>query len=89
MEIGFMLWSNTNQDRDYFLALPTEDLSGVRPLEATYTDAVAMSRALLRMALVVGRGSPRDPLCLPEALDFWTEHSGRACMRVIRVRYQP
>ena len=80
LESGFRLWSGTNQDRDYFLALPTEDLSGVRRIEATYTDAVAMSRVLLGRALVAGKSLPRDLLCLPEALDFWTEHSGRACM---------
>ena len=62
LESGFRLWSGTNQDRDYFLALPTEDLSGVRRIEATYTDAVAMSRVLLGRALVAGRSLPRDLL---------------------------
>ena len=80
LEIGFRLWSRTYQDRDYYLALPTEDLSGVRHLEVTYTDAVAMSRALLRMAQVSEGSSPRALLCLPESLDFWSEHSGKACM---------
>ena len=48
LKAGWQLWAATDQRRDYFLGLPSAQLDGMRLAEAKYTDAVAMSRALLR-----------------------------------------
>lgn len=73
---GWHLWQEIGTDRDYFLPVPNEDLSGVRLVEARYTDGVAMSRACLLLLKATGGES----LLLPEAVRFWTEHSERATL---------
>ena len=46
LEVGWLLWQETPQSRDYFLGLPSPDLASMIPVEAKYADAVAMSHAL-------------------------------------------
>ena len=76
MQVGFK--------RDYFLALPTSDLMGVRRAEAGYSDALSMSRALLlecEVSRVADSGDLRGPLVLDShVLSYWTEHSERSNM---------
>ena len=62
-------------DRDYLLGIPTNDLQGMREIEAKYADGCAMSRALLAR-LVNPDGSKL--LWLHGASLFWSEHSDRA-----------
>ena len=84
LEIGFGIWSAApfNFCRDYFLCLPNEDLSGVVKKRARYSDASGFSKSLfasLPRSVAQGEGEEgQERLLLPEALDFWTEHSDRA-----------
>ena len=71
-------------ERDYFLALPTSDRGGLRPIEAKYRDATEMTRALL-MELPRMRSAGADTLEMGDGklvpiylAKFWTEHSPRA-----------
>jgi len=85
LAIGFSLWAEAPQKRDFFLALPTSDRQGVRLIEATYADSMAMSRVLLASfsaaSLSDGCLEKRDaPLFSQSALDFWTEHSARSSL---------
>ncbi len=88
LEVGFELWCGPDQpcaDRDYFLQVPTSDFSAVQPVEAVYRDAMTLTRCV--------RASLRQPvwtdgqwtvteerLLHPEAIGYWSEHSGRADM---------
>ena len=69
--------------RDYFLAMPNEDWSGVRQVMADYSDAATLSKQILRMLTVPIQEDRKwvrsqQPLILmPEALAYWTEHSDR------------
>ena len=48
VEVGYELWlTMCEAPKDYFLRLPTPDLHGTLPKEATYAHAAAMSRKLL------------------------------------------
>ena len=74
LQVGWDLWQRLSHKRDYFLGLPTADLSSMRMLEARYADGVAMSRALL-----TSLSTESKPLIAHNAvLTFWTEHSDRA-----------
>ena len=77
---GFDLWMSQDLhfDRDYFLPLPTVDLSATCQKRARYTDAVGFSRSLLRTLRCTRLADEEDPvqhqaaLLLPDAVGFWT-----------------
>ena len=73
---GWVLWSEVDAGRDYFLPIPTADLAGVRLVEARYADGVAMSRCCLGLL----KGSDGAPLLREESIGFWSEHSERATL---------
>ena len=74
LQVGFDLWQrHAAGERDYFLTMPTGDLSGVVYKEAKYQEAAAMSRALLTQLRFDG-----EELITPVASLFWSEHSERA-----------
>ena len=82
---GFGLWQNGSMAfvRDYFLPLPTADLSGARQIMAKYPQVVAMTKILwhsLRLPIWrEGKWSLSDKLLFSsmEPLRFWSEHSER------------
>ena len=82
---GWKIWSAGAFSfcRDYFLALPNEDWSGVRQVMADYSDAATLSKQILRILTVPIQEDRKwvrsqQPLILmPEALAYWTEHSDR------------
>jgi hypothetical protein len=77
LSVGHELWANRAHPRDYFLMLPSPDLSDVVAAEARYTDACAMSRAVLGRL----KTSSGEPLLVdPASAKFWTEHSERATL---------
>ena len=92
LPIGFRLWQSLGQGfvRDYFLPLPTPDLSGFREAPASYSDSLRMTRIVLReLHLPIpaqGQGSAVIwtfgdlPLLPPEAALFWSEHGDRALL---------
>ena len=83
LSVGFFLWDQVPGKRDYFLVMPSADRSGTVAAEVRYTDAVAISRAILRESpsLVWQEGHPSwgsVPLLEPMSVALWTEHSARA-----------
>ena len=77
LSCGWGLWAATDQARDYFIGLPTGDLSGMLAREARYTDGLAMGRATL--CHVVGPGDEAG-LIDERFVGFWSEHSERATL---------
>ena len=72
---GLKLWqSDLYYDRDYFLPLPNEDLSGMVRRQANYSDVSAFSRRLFGSLEAVDGSALLDA----KAADFWSEHSDRA-----------
>ena len=47
LAMGWKLWEDVPKNRDYFLGMPSADLTHVRLLEAKCADGVAITRALL------------------------------------------
>ena len=78
LSTGFELWTATDLafPRDYFLCLPTQDLSSTCRRRARYSDAVSFSRSIFRTLKC--DGSDGAPLLLADAVAFWSEHSDRA-----------
>lgn len=62
------------ENMDYLLCPPSEDFHGTCGKRALYSDARVFSHALLGSL----RKGDDQPLLLPQARDFWTEHSDRA-----------
>ena len=77
------MWSRVSPDRDDFLVLPSFDLEGWILREARYTDAAAMSRAIL-VRLLDDHGAPL--LSVPGAEVFWTEQGDRATLISLAAR---
>ena len=77
LQVGWDLWAPLNMQRDFFLGVPTPDLSSMRVLEAKYSDGQAMSRALLK-SLTDEKGEPL--LTLHVAGHVGSEQSGRATL---------
>ena len=85
LELGWEVWglSGMNFQRDFFLPLPKQDLSGARRIMADYADTVALSKSLfsvLRLPVLQGGrwvASDRPLFCCSAALRFWKEHSER------------
>ena len=82
---GFALWSACSSDRGYFLCLPTEDRAGIRFVEAEYSDATHMTRALCHslsgFKVTNGAHVPLETSLLDKTtLFYWTEHSSRATL---------
>jgi len=86
LQTGWDLWVHHGFPRDFFVARPTPDLSGLARQEATYEDAAAMSRRILsELKALTMLDGPADVewvsgdgrMVLPEACPFWTEHSER------------
>ena len=77
LTVGWKLWEAVHPDRDYFLGLPSDDMSSMRPVEAKYVDGLAMSRALL--ASLPGPDG-KERLLSPGLERFWSEHSERATL---------
>ena len=75
---GLEIWNKLGPREGYFLAMPTEDQSGIVPLEVDYMAGAAMSRALHR-ELVCSPDDDGEEVCLVavHASSFWREHSGR------------
>ena len=85
LTVGFALWAEHVSERSYFLCLPTVDRAGVRFVEAEYSDATSMTRALghsiAGFRITNGVQAPSGtPLLDKFALPFWTEHSSRATL---------
>ena len=86
LQEGYALWLSHGFDRDFFLALPNADKSGLIKVEAKYADAAAMSRALLcslRRFRVHDLGSialVEGMLVDPYLGSYWSEHSARATL---------
>ena len=76
LDTGLALWTTgcLANECDYFLCLPTPDLSGTVGKRARYTDAACFSRALFA-SLKTRSG---EALLCQEASTDWTEHSDRA-----------
>ena len=72
--------------RDYLLPLPTPDFHGVRNGPVLYTDALNMTRTMLRelerYRMRAGKIPRRVELAVPllhmDAAAYWSEHSDRA-----------
>ena len=84
---GFALWEKHSFERDFFLALPSPGLHGLRKVEANYADATSMTRVLFASlaAFVVIKGEyvkkpEKGKLLQFNAQVFWTEHSARATL---------
>ena len=77
LQVGWKLWDDLPKNRDFFLGVPTADLSGMRLVEAKYSDGVAITRALLAAAVSPAGGGL---VVVPELFVAWSEHSPRACM---------
>ena len=74
LRTGFHIWENELVSaRDFFLVLPNEDVSGHCGRRARYSDVQYLSKQLLASL----RGADGEPLLLPPAIAFWTEHSDR------------
>ena len=71
---GLEIWKNTELGfaRDYLLVLQNRDLSGTCGKRARYSDARGFSQALMSSITLEGDS---DPLLIPEAIEFWSEHS--------------
>ena len=80
LEVGWSLWAQVSPERDYFLCLPTKDWQGARPLEAKYTDALAMGRCLLTKLTLPGGAGGTNHVLPAGAECFWTEHSERSTL---------
>ena len=76
LPVGGELWRRAPQPRDFFVGLPSEDLQEMRPIEAKYSDGLAMGRALL--AMVTDEDGVR--LVAQGAERYWSEHSERATL---------
>jgi hypothetical protein len=88
---GLHIWQDFGGDRDYLVPVPTADREGIRAVLAEYRDISALSQELFQhfrlptfLAVDDGVGQPyldwssgEDPLLLPGAGCFWTEHSER------------
>ena len=70
------------EKRDFMMARPSGRLNGFRPAMVTYSDAMAMSRAILRelKAQVRSGGSLEFLIIDDEVGSFWSEHSERVTM---------
>ena len=88
LDVGWEIWCSEgfNYDRDYFVPMPTEDLSGTKKVPAEYTDMAALSKKVLGEIMMLERDEDTlggswtegsQQLIDPEALSFWTEHSER------------
>lgn len=85
LEVGLQIWSSAgmNFERDFFLPLPCDDWTGCKQAMASYSQVVAITKALWRSlrALKFAHGSwqfsDQRLLTSPDALSFWTEHSER------------
>ena len=83
LTVGFKLWEAIPGDRDFFLVLPGLDRDFTLRIEATYADAMAMSRALFTslsaFEMVEGKVVKKngERLMDPATIPFWTEHSPR------------
>lgn len=85
LSVGFALWNEISDARDYFLVMPSPDRQGTIPAEVRYTDAVAISRVLLRetRCILWREGIPcwdEEPLLESLAVSLWSEHSCRASL---------
>ena len=77
LRVGLKLWEAHTSVRDFFLLLPSPALDGVVVAESRYTDAVAMSRAVLNRL----KTSDGEPLFVdPQLVTIWSEHSERATL---------
>ena len=85
---GWMSAQSGMAERDYLAPLANPQLSGFRRAMTKYSDATAMTRALLCRLRVDVRATERDTdlagidptLVFPETLGFWSEHSERGTM---------
>ena len=85
---GWMSAQSGMAERDYLAPLADPQLSGFRRAMTKYSDATAMTKALLCRLRVDVRATERDTdlagidptLVFPETLGFWSEHSERGTM---------
>ena len=84
LAVGFALWAEHFSERSYFLCLPKVDRVGVRFVEAAYSDAACVSRALSQsltgFKATCGEHTSLETLFGNVALPFWAEHSSRASL---------
>ena len=83
LEVGWNIWEELSKEaglseRDFLLPVPGPSLETLTRKVASYTDAAALSKALLS-GLVAGHD--RGRLLLPGLPTFWTEHSERVTLR--------
>lgn len=81
LRVGFEFYEKfgreaANEKRDFMLPRPSAGLDGFRHSMVSYSDAMAMSRALLReLRAQLRPGGSLEPLILDDEVgSFWSEH---------------
>ena len=87
LKVGFEMFVKfgreaNNEGRDFMMAKPNQQLDGFRSSMVKYSDAMSMSRALLRdLQAPVRRGGVMENIIVCDELGgYWTEHSERVTM---------
>ena len=80
LKVGWDLWEGSDDIRQNFIVLPTDDMEDFTNLSAIPADRAALTREILSIAGLQVNESEHDIQIINAASRFWTEHFSRATL---------
>ena len=80
LKVGWDLWKGSDDIRQNFIVLPTDDMEDFTNLSAIPADRAALTREILSIAGLQVNESEHDIKIINAASRFWTEHFSRATL---------